>query len=160
LQADLIILGPGSLYTSVLPNLLIPEIHQALRASRAFKVYVCNVVTQRGETDGYSAEDHVRALEAHLGPGSVDVVLISQPGAGSAPEGTQWVVLPDGASLPIPRALENLIDAERPGWHDSKLLADCLMTMLEEHTGPLDSFRRDGEAKEEVEALEREEETV
>jgi uncharacterized cofD-like protein len=65
LSADVIIAGPGSLYTSVIPNLLVAEIVEAIRASTAPKIYICNVATQPGETDGYSVEDHIRAIEAH-----------------------------------------------------------------------------------------------
>ncbi|MBE9508391.1 MAG: YvcK family protein, partial [Chloroflexi bacterium] len=75
LDADVIVAGPGSLYTSVLPNLLVPDVARAVAASRALKVYVCNVATQRGETDGYSVGDHVAALEAHVGAGLFPVVL-------------------------------------------------------------------------------------
>ena len=60
LSADLIVVGPGSLYTSLLPNLLVPDLAEALRVSRALKFYVCNVATQPGETDGFDCCDHVR----------------------------------------------------------------------------------------------------
>jgi uncharacterized cofD-like protein len=63
-SADVIVLGPGSLYTSILPNLLVPGIAEAIANSRALKVYVCNIMTQPGETDGMTASDHVRALLA------------------------------------------------------------------------------------------------
>ncbi len=66
-KADLITIGPGSLYTSVLPNLLIRELGDALRTAKALRVYVCNVMTQPGETDGYAAEDHLAALIEHCG---------------------------------------------------------------------------------------------
>jgi len=62
LAADAIILGPGSLYTSVMPNLLVPGIAGAVESSMAFKIYVCNIMTQPGETDGMTAADHARAL--------------------------------------------------------------------------------------------------
>jgi uncharacterized cofD-like protein len=75
LQADLILAGPGSLYTSVLPNLLVPDLGQAVRASRAAKMYICNVATQAGETDHYSVADHLAALHTHVGPGVFPVVL-------------------------------------------------------------------------------------
>src|SRR5690606_25595471 len=76
-EADLIVLGPGSLFTSVLPNLLIEPLREAIRASRALKVYVVNVMTQPGETDGFSAADHVRVLLEHTGPGIVDLALVN-----------------------------------------------------------------------------------
>ena len=65
LNADLIVAGPGSLYTSIIPNLLIADIVKAMRASAALKIYICNVATQPGETDGYSVDDHLEAIEAH-----------------------------------------------------------------------------------------------
>lgn len=74
-QADLITLGPGSLYTSVLPNLLVPEILQAIRQSSAPVLYICNVMTQPGETGGYTVSDHLKALIDHVGGGVIDFVL-------------------------------------------------------------------------------------
>lgn len=65
-NADLIVLGPGSLYTSLLPNLLVPELVQAIRRSKAPRLYICNLMTQPGETDGLDVEGHLRALEAQL----------------------------------------------------------------------------------------------
>ncbi len=76
-QADVIVLGPGSLFTSVIPNLLVPKIVDALRATDAMRVYVCNVMTQPGETDGFTASDHVRAIEAHAGGRVFDYVLVN-----------------------------------------------------------------------------------
>src|SRR5690606_27165607 len=66
-QADAIVVGPGSLYTSILPNLLVPHISQTILNSNAVKIFVCNVMTQPGETDHYSVYDHVRAIEEHVG---------------------------------------------------------------------------------------------
>jgi len=76
-KADLVVLGPGSLYTSVIPNLLIPEVRVAMKDTRAWVVYVCNVMTQSGETDGYTAGDHLDALYRHGLTGLVDVVLVN-----------------------------------------------------------------------------------
>lgn len=76
-EADAIILGPGSLYTSIVPNLLIPEIRQAIQKSRAPKLYVCNVMTQPGETDGFHASDHVRVLRGY-GSNLFDAVLANR----------------------------------------------------------------------------------
>lgn len=78
--ADLIVLGPGSLYTSVLPNLLIRGLATALARSRAPVVLPMNLMTQPGETDGMDAHDHLRALERHAGEGLVDVVLAHDGG--------------------------------------------------------------------------------
>ena len=74
-QADLIVLAPGSLYTSIIPNLLVDGIVDAIRRSRALKVYVCNVMTQDGETEGYTVSDHIRALFKHSCPGLFDLCL-------------------------------------------------------------------------------------
>ncbi|GGE81570.1 gluconeogenesis factor YvcK family protein [Priestia taiwanensis] len=76
-RADLIVIGPGSLYTSILPNLLVPKIGQAVKDSEAKKAYVCNVMTQAGETLDYSASDHVRALYDHLDCPFIDYVLVN-----------------------------------------------------------------------------------
>ncbi len=75
--ADLIVLGPGSVYTSVVPNLIVAEVAEALRAARAPKVYVCNVMTQPGETDEFAASEHVAALLDHVGPGVVDFAMVN-----------------------------------------------------------------------------------
>lgn len=74
-NADLIIYGIGSVYTSILPNIIIPEMKEALQTSRARKVYFCNAMTQPGETDGFTMEDHVRALNMHGAP--VDEVVLA-----------------------------------------------------------------------------------
>ena len=74
-EADLILLGPGSLYTSVIPNLLVDGIAQAVCAARCTKIYICNIMTQDGETEGMTASDHVKALLRHSGPGLVDICL-------------------------------------------------------------------------------------
>ena len=77
-QAELIILGPGSLYTSVIPNLLIKEISEAIANSNAKKIYVCNIMTQPGETDNYKVSDHLKALIKHAGSKQIiDAVLIN-----------------------------------------------------------------------------------
>lgn len=76
-DADAVILGPGSLYTSVLPNLLVEGMEEALRALKVPKIYICNVMTQPGETDGYGAADHLEALERHIGSGLVDMIVVN-----------------------------------------------------------------------------------
>ena len=77
-DAELIILGPGSLYTSVTPNLLIKEIAHEIAVSKAKKIYVCNIMTQPGETDGYSVSDHINALVTHAGSKKIiDAVLVN-----------------------------------------------------------------------------------
>ncbi|MEP6754976.1 MAG: YvcK family protein [Chthonomonadales bacterium] len=74
-EADLIVLGPGSVYTSVLPPLLVQGIPEALRQSRAKKIYICNVMTQKGETDNFTASDHIKAIEGHVPTRIFDYVL-------------------------------------------------------------------------------------
>ncbi len=131
LQAELIVLGPGSLYTSVLPNLLVDQVAEAIRASQALKVYVCNVAIQPGETDGYSVEDHVRAIENHVGPGLIDVVLANNNM--EVPQGNWNLELVRPLYTwqdRIPIAWEGLTDATSPWRHDPAKLARCLLDLL------------------------------
>ncbi|KUH46669.1 hypothetical protein M2E15_0320 [Bacillus mycoides] len=76
-RADLLVFGPGSLYTSILPNLVVNKIGDAVLAAKAKKVYVCNVMTQAGETKGYTAFDHVQALHDHLGKPFIDTAIVN-----------------------------------------------------------------------------------
>ncbi len=76
-EAQIIVLGPGSLYTSIIPNLLIKEITKAITESEAIKVYVCNVMTQPGETDGYTVSDHIKALVKHSSARILDYCLVN-----------------------------------------------------------------------------------
>ena len=137
LAAELIVIGPGSLYTSLLPNLLVPEIADAIRASRALKVFVCNIATQVGETDGYDCAGHLHAVEEHTGQGLIDVMLVNQCPDVSVPEGTVPVRIA-GNGIDVPLATEDMADSDRPGQHDSDRLADALIRLLEERTGPLE----------------------
>lgn len=75
--ADAIVFGPGSLYTSIIPNLLVADVSRAIRESGALKIFVSNLMTQPGETDGFDATDHVRVTEEYLGQGVVDVCLVN-----------------------------------------------------------------------------------
>jgi uncharacterized cofD-like protein len=77
MQADLVVIGPGDLYTSLLPNLLVDGIREAIATSPATTVYVCNVMTKHGETDGYSASDFLRVITHYLGEGVLDAALLS-----------------------------------------------------------------------------------
>lgn len=74
-QADIIVIGPGSLYTSIIPNFLVDGISEAIRSSGAVREYILNIMTQDGETDGYTGEDHVRALLEHAGGDVIDVCI-------------------------------------------------------------------------------------
>jgi uncharacterized cofD-like protein len=134
LNADLIVAGPGSLYTSVLPNLLVPAVAQAVATSPARKVYVCNVATQRGETEGYTVADHVAALEAHvqgalfpvvLANDNLDVDFERSPGVELvAPE------VPQDAEYRL--VATDLVDRSHPWRHDSNKLARALLRLLED----------------------------
>ncbi|MEM7032361.1 MAG: gluconeogenesis factor YvcK family protein [Chloroflexota bacterium] len=130
LDADLIMLGPGSLYTSILPNLLVPEISQALRVCQAPKIYICNVATQKGETDTYSLNDHVRALENHIGPGLLTHVLANNNLAYPLPSSLgRDLVIPSLPSKIRYRLVEvDVIDESRPWRHDSVKLAKQLIS--------------------------------
>src|ERR671936_770716 len=127
LEADVIILGPGSLYTSVLPNLLVEGIAQAVHASRALKIYVCNVATECGETDHFGVADHVQALYRHLGPGMIDIVLVNRTAA-VAPRADQ--VSPEAGPLPEARLRvvhADVVDRANPRYHDPTLLAEAVV---------------------------------
>lgn len=95
-HADMIILGPGSLYTSIIPNLLVDGIVDAIRRSRALKIYVCNVMTQEGETEGYTASDHIAAIFSHSAPGLFDLCLTN---SSPIPKGIAARYAQEGAEL-------------------------------------------------------------
>jgi uncharacterized cofD-like protein len=83
--ADAIVIGPGSLYTSIIPNLLVAKVAQAVQSSPAIKIYICNLMTQAGETDGYSAADHLHALHEYLPRGpTIDVCVLNSSVVGKA----------------------------------------------------------------------------
>lgn len=134
LDADLIVIGPGSLYTSVMPNLLVREIRAALHAAHAPVVYVCNVATQPGETDGYDVRDHVEVLGYHVGPGLIDLVLADS--GPPPPFPSAWGVTPvwtdkdNVADIPVVR--RNVRSSERPTRHDSIKLAEVIVALYGE----------------------------
>jgi uncharacterized cofD-like protein len=138
LNAGLIIVGPGSLYTSLLPNLLVPDLLGAIHASRALKVYVCNIATQSGETDVYTCYDHVRALEEHVGNGVFDIILCNDNYNGQLNEGSQFVIADDKIMADPRTYTTDLVDDAHPWRHDSNKLAAVLMQLLQEYTGPLE----------------------
>lgn len=74
-NADMIVLGPGSLYTSIIPNLLVPGVKEAINKSKAKKVYICNVMTEPGETDNFTVSKHVLVLEDYLGKNTIDIII-------------------------------------------------------------------------------------
>ncbi len=130
-QADLIVVGPGSLYTSVLPNLLVREIGRAVVESGAHKIYIANVATQHGETDGYNAADHYAAIRRHLGEGVVDMVLANS-NLPSEPLPRVWqsepVLAPGDADYGGARlVLADLVDREKRYRHDTQALSAAIM---------------------------------
>ena len=137
LNADLIVIGPGSLYTSILPNLLVPDISAAIRSSRALKMFICNVATQLGETEDYSCGDHLRAVEEHVGSGLFDLIVCNWIFEGNLPEGLQWVVVEDDLDADYPIYRADLIDYVQPWRHEAKKLSQVVIDLLEERTGPL-----------------------
>lgn len=138
LNANLIVVGPGSLYTSLLQNLLVPDLLGAINASRALKVYVCNIATQSGETDVYTCYDHIQALEEHVGDRLFNVILCNDNYSGQLNDGSQFVRA-DEKTLADPRThCADLSDEAYPWRHDSKKLATVLMQILDEFTGPLE----------------------
>lgn len=138
LAADMIVLGPGSLFTSIIPNLLVPDIVKAIKASKAFKVFVCNIATQPGETDRLDCCEHLQALETHIGSVLVDTLIVNDHTDIVLPEGFSAVDPALDKSCPVPVYTEDLVDRENPTRHDADLLADVLIALLEERTGPLD----------------------
>jgi len=137
LNADMIVVGPGSLYTSLLPNLLVEDLLGAIKASRALKVYVCNIATQSGETDLYSCYDHTRALEEHVGDNLFDVILCNDNYEGELNTGSQWVRADEKTLADSRVHCSDLSDTGYPWRHDSEKLARTLIEILAEYTGPL-----------------------
>ena len=138
-EADLIVLGPGSLYTSLLPSLLLPQIRDAVAASGALRLYICNVATQVGETTDLDLAGHVEALVAHAGSGIVDCVLANnrlitpQPPASPAePVRLTWP--PSLATAPR-LILDDVVDPERAHHHDPARLATAVMQVWERDGG-------------------------
>lgn len=137
LSADMIVVGPGSLYTSLLPNLLVQDLFGAIQASRAVKVYVSNIATQKGETDLYSCYDHVRVLEEHMGDRLFDVVLCNDNYEGQLLSDSEWVRVDEKARADSRMRCADLIDKSYPWRHDSTKLAETLIAALDEYSGVL-----------------------
>ncbi len=139
-EADLVVLGPGSLYTSVIPNLLVEGVAEAVRACPAPKVYVCNVMTQPGETDGYSAADHLEALHRHVGGPLVDyaVVNVAPPNrllSKYEREGAHPVKpdLPRIRELGVEPIPANLMNEDSLVRHDPVTLAETILEVMARH---------------------------
>lgn len=130
LEADLIVAGPGSLYTSVLPNLLVPDLARAIASSSAAKVYVCNVATQAGETENYDVGAHIDALRSHVGAGLFQIVLANGAFLGDRPPGAEWVLLPPPQTVDYRLVTRELVDHQHPWRHDPTRLAAALMEFV------------------------------
>lgn len=137
-DADACILGPGSLYTSILPNLLVADVAEALRTTDAVKIYICNVMTQPGETDGFTASRHVQTIFDHVGPGIIDYVVVNVQGVAPA---LQEVYALQGAypvaadidelrSLGVNVVEANLISQTNLVRHDPVKLSRTIMNMV------------------------------
>lgn len=131
-QADLIVIGPGSLYTSILPNLLVTDLAEALRHARARTVYVCNLATQPGETEGYSVAAHVDAIRRHVPGDFLDIVLANNnltvpPETGGGDTHYVRPEPPDGVMM----IATDLVDEARPWRHDSAKLGRAILGLLE-----------------------------
>jgi uncharacterized cofD-like protein len=137
LNADVIVVGPGSLFTSILPNLLVQDLLTAIHSSRAMKIYICNIATESGETDSYTCYDHVRALEGHVGEDLFDIILCNDNYEGAINPASKWVRA-DEKTLSDSRSYSaDLVDNEHPWRHDSLKLAQVIMDIFLERTGPL-----------------------
>jgi len=136
LNADMIVVGPGSLFTSLLPNLLVPEILSALKASSALKVFVVNIATQKGETIGFSIQDHINVIEDHIGKGVFTVFVANNQFERSLPDGISWVKQEVGQKNSR-LYFTDLTGQEQLWRHDPDKLATTLMNLLYERTGPL-----------------------
>ena len=129
LEADLIILGPGSLYTSVLPNLLVEGIRRSVIASSAPKAYICNVATQHGETDGFNVEAHLSKLEEKLGKNVISSVLVNDNLSDAIPKAphSHPVQLDDVLNNRIRLVTADVVSEENRYRHDSTKLAQAVM---------------------------------
>lgn len=136
--ADCIVLGPGSVYTSIVPNLLVSGVPEAISASNAAKIYVCNVMTQPGETDSYAAADHVRAVSKHTERHAFNYVLVNQTKPNKSlldkyAESNQFFVEPNVAAIrdmglrPI---LGDYISQTEVVRHDPAKLADAIIKLM------------------------------
>jgi uncharacterized cofD-like protein len=136
LEADMIVVGPGSLFSSVLPNLLISDIRDAIAAAPGLRVYVCNVATQPGETTSFTAAEHLQALFAHVGDHLIDYVLLNHNGEARRPDG--WLGEPVEIDarrleeLPVVVVEEDLVDVANAHRHDPAKLAAALMRLQQE----------------------------
>lgn len=137
LQAEMIVIGPGSLYTSILPNLLVPDITAAMRSTQALKVFVCNLATQKGETEKFTCGDHLQVIENHLVGGLFDIVVVNDMSTEQFNSRVKGVEIDPQLSVKYNVYAADLVDREYPWRHDSSRLTEVLVDLLAERTGPL-----------------------
>jgi len=137
LNADIIVVGPGSLYTSILPNLLVPDVTQAIKSSRAMKIYVSNIATQAGETDDLDCLDHIQTIHTHVGESLFEMCICNECYSGVLPDGTDWVRISPDLQQILPIYPADLIDQHYPSRHDAQKLANIILELYQEKTGPL-----------------------
>jgi uncharacterized cofD-like protein len=136
LEADMVIIGPGSLFSSVLPNLLISDLRDAVAAANGVRVYVCNVATQPGETGNFTAAAHLEALFNHVGEQLFDYALLNGNQDARRPEG--WLGQPVKVDerrleeLPVTVIEEDIVDLGNAHRHDPAKLAAALMRLHQE----------------------------
>lgn len=136
LTADIVVVGPGSLYTSLLPNLLVHDLLDSLHASRAIKIYVCNIATQSGETDAFTCYDHVRALEGHVGENLFDIILCNDNYKGDLGHSAVWVRADEKTLSDERTYTADLIDDAHPWRHDSTKLAQAILDIFSQKFQP------------------------
>ncbi len=130
LDAEIIVIGPGSLYTSILPNLLVKGLAEAVLNTEARKLYVCNVATEHGETIGYTVADHLSALQQHTSSEIVDYVIANSGIAELGPPFKGRLVEQDSSDVEHARIVTaDLIDREFPVRHDAAKLADSILAV-------------------------------
>ena len=135
-EADYIILAPGSLYTSLLPNLLVPEISQAVANSKALKLYVCNVATEPGETSHYGVEEHLAALKLHAPSEIFKVALVNDRTSLPSANGSYELIelSKDKSTIDgLPIATADVIDVDKPSQHDPVKLAQAVMHVYSDY---------------------------
>lgn len=130
LTADIVVVGPGSLYTSLLPNLLVHDLLDSLHTSRAVKIYVCNIATQSGETDAFTCYDHVRALEGHVGENLFDIILCNDNYKGDLGPSSVWVRADEKTLSDERTYTADLVDDTHPWRHDATKLAQAILDIF------------------------------
>ncbi len=129
LNADIITIGPGSLFTSIMPNLMVEEIAKAIRTSKAVKIYICNIATERGETDGFTLEDHVKTLEKNVGKGIFDIIIANSNLDIELAQAEPVQPVLNDASYKV--VMADLVDREHPWRHDPDRLARVVMSIYQ-----------------------------